>query len=371
MERIERFEYALSFSTPAFLGNAEQRAAWRSPPFKALLRHWWRVWRAAGSKVSVAGLREEEGDLFGNAWLNRHLHRASRVRIAVRPPARGGRIWETAQWPERFERVRATATGQGVPSDLYLGYGPITPPGRGQRVNLRGGALAPAQCGTFFLSAPQSAVSDIRGVLQYIDWFGAVGSRARNGWGSVSLSSHQSAPPLRPLAAVEPMLVRCLRPWWECLDSEWPHALGADDKGRPLVWISGPLENWRKAIELLAQIKAEMRIRAKSNPAAGALAYLGYPAGPKGNPCEIPFKRGSEGRLPSQIRFKIRPEGDCGKVVAVIYHLPCAVPEDFIDSVADSQRKRTLADVDAQRDTWKDMHGVLDGRHDLRRLGAH
>jgi CRISPR-associated protein Cmr1 len=38
--------YQVSFNTPAFLGNAEQQAQWRTPPFKAMLRQWWRVVKA-------------------------------------------------------------------------------------------------------------------------------------------------------------------------------------------------------------------------------------------------------------------------------------------------------------------------------------
>ncbi len=33
--------YQLRFQTPAFLGNAQQQAQWRTPPIKALLRQWW------------------------------------------------------------------------------------------------------------------------------------------------------------------------------------------------------------------------------------------------------------------------------------------------------------------------------------------
>lgn len=39
---MKKLEYQVSFTTPAFLGNAEQQAQWRTPPFKALIRQWWR-----------------------------------------------------------------------------------------------------------------------------------------------------------------------------------------------------------------------------------------------------------------------------------------------------------------------------------------
>ena len=67
MNMIQR-EYHLRFHTPAFLGNAEQSGQWRTPPFKAQLRQWWRVAYAAskGFQLTVAQMREEEGKLFGN-----------------------------------------------------------------------------------------------------------------------------------------------------------------------------------------------------------------------------------------------------------------------------------------------------------------
>ena len=40
---MRKLEYQVTFNTPAFLGNADQQAQWRTPPFKALLRQWWRV----------------------------------------------------------------------------------------------------------------------------------------------------------------------------------------------------------------------------------------------------------------------------------------------------------------------------------------
>ena len=31
---MKKLEYTVSFTTPAFLGNAEQNGQWRTPPFK-------------------------------------------------------------------------------------------------------------------------------------------------------------------------------------------------------------------------------------------------------------------------------------------------------------------------------------------------
>lgn len=60
---MKELRYTVRFNTPAFLGNAEQAGQWRTPPFKALLRQWWRVAYAAERNfdVSMAEMRREEG----------------------------------------------------------------------------------------------------------------------------------------------------------------------------------------------------------------------------------------------------------------------------------------------------------------------
>ena len=72
MQPMQQMKYEVRFLTPAFLGNAEQSGQWRTPPFKALLRQWWRVAYAAKKefRVDVRQMRRDEGLLFGNAWLS-------------------------------------------------------------------------------------------------------------------------------------------------------------------------------------------------------------------------------------------------------------------------------------------------------------
>lgn len=53
---ITTLSYTVRFTTPAFLGNAEQAGQWRTPPFKALLRQWWRC--AMRMRYAEQGLME-------------------------------------------------------------------------------------------------------------------------------------------------------------------------------------------------------------------------------------------------------------------------------------------------------------------------
>lgn len=118
-------EYRLNFATPAFLGNAQQQAQWRTPPIKALIRQWWRVVKAPQVRFNVAELRAAEGGLFGAAS-DDESHR-SLVRLRLKH-------WNDGQldndtWPK--QEMKNIQVGQGqVRADVYLGFGPIAPASR-------------------------------------------------------------------------------------------------------------------------------------------------------------------------------------------------------------------------------------------------
>lgn len=62
---MKKLEYTVRFTTPAFLGNAEQQAQWRTPPFKALIRQWWRIVKAPklNKPFDITQLRTAENTL--------------------------------------------------------------------------------------------------------------------------------------------------------------------------------------------------------------------------------------------------------------------------------------------------------------------
>ena len=62
-------EFGITLNAPAFLGDADQKGVWRTPPIKAMLREWWRVVAAPAEEFCHQRLRPIEGMLFGNAWL--------------------------------------------------------------------------------------------------------------------------------------------------------------------------------------------------------------------------------------------------------------------------------------------------------------
>lgn len=206
-----------------------------------------------------------------------------------------------------MESVTTTKDGRGqVRADVYLGFGPVLPPSTKEKrpnVTLRGTAIEPDKPQARLQLFGCGIAKDFDETLQLMSWFGTLGSRARNGWGSMRMQPVGDAPakPEAPKAG-DPLLGKISRAWEDCLRLDWPHALGARN-GSPLIWLTGFYPDWRKAIGCLANIRVEVRRIAKnfSGPKnIGGIHLLGYPAGPKWD-----LNLGSEARLASQLRFKV------------------------------------------------------------------
>ncbi|HCX34719.1 MAG TPA: hypothetical protein DHV08_15000 [Rhodocyclaceae bacterium] len=129
---METLQYEVAFTTPAFLGDAERNGRWRTPPFKAQLRQWWRVAAVAGERPDTVMLHRRGGELFGRAAADGRT--ASQVKL--RMDWRGGRLAKrdrNDRYANRFSGLthrevedRCGPTGlQPVGTARYLGYGPV------------------------------------------------------------------------------------------------------------------------------------------------------------------------------------------------------------------------------------------------------
>ena len=251
--------YRVSFATPAFLGNAEQQAQWRTPPFKALLRQWWRVAYAANQKfnVHVASMKREEGLLFGHAWLDNDQDlngqkvaaRRSQVRIRLDSWDPGKlKTWQgdtTVQHPE---------VHNAVGSQLYMGYGPLEYK-KGIGTALKGNAAIQAgEIAKFSIATQEEHAALIEQAATLMTRYGAVGGRSRNGWGSFSLL------PLGGRQALDS--VSPLRPLRDALTLDWPHTLGQDESGA-LIWQTPPATDWKALMKQLAIVKIGLRTQFK------------------------------------------------------------------------------------------------------------
>jgi CRISPR-associated protein Cmr1 len=355
--------YQVSFNTPAFLGNAEQQAQWRTPPFKALLRQWWRVVKAPDVGYDHRELLRLESELFGSAGDDSGGGR-SKVQLRLSGWADG-----TLSNAPNLKSVPhpETKTRDGKPispkADVYLGFGPITTDGMRK-------AIDPASPPNILkLRCPSEYEADLRKAMQLAAWFGTLGSRARNGWGSLHIEGDgilgwadlcdSKLTEQSPLRTVPVALA-------DRLASEWPHAVGLCTDGRPSVWrvvagktqnaegktIYSGFDNWRQVMEQLAGLKIGFRTQFKLNSGAPhsrvedrhVLAYPVTNHGLAGLP---------NARLANQMRFKVAKSKD-GKFFGLITHLPCAMPRVFFER--SSVRPPEIQDQIA---VWQQVHEFL------------
>jgi CRISPR-associated protein Cmr1 len=340
---MKRLEYQITFNTPAFLGNAEQNGQWRTPPFKALLRQWWRMAYAAdfSFNVNLSEMRREEGLLFGNAWLSHRDgsrevadHCRSRVRIRLD----SWRPGELKSWPARDSAVSHPEVQRPVGSQLYLGYGPLTfRSGTALKANA---AIQAGENATLSIAVPEEHLARIERSLWLIDHYGTVGGRSRNAWGSFSLTSVNGTPKLTAGLPV--------RPWREALRLGWPHAIGQDDKGAVLVWQTNPNNDWKALMRELAIVKIGLRTQflfSSKGPHATVQPrhWLSYPI------TSHSAAAWRDARLPNSLRFKVRPDPrDSSKFVGIMFHVPCLPPSEF------------KPNTNAITQTWQSVHALLD-----------
>ncbi len=347
---MKQFEFAVRFNTPAFLGNAEQNAQWRTPPFKSLLRTWWRVAYAAqhGFKPSdLATMRREEGLLFGVASDGEGDSRKSLLRIRLSKWTMGQ--LQKSQWP-RFESVQHPEVPKPVASDLYLGYGPVSLP-KGGAPTLKANAAIQAgdDSATLSIAVPEAHCPTIEQALRLMDRFGTLGSRSRNGWGSLTLLPLPQAGEGWGEGALP------LRPWQDCLDRDWPHAIGQDSKGA-LIWQTAPHGDWKALMKTLAELKISMRRlflfpHAQPDGEVHDRHWLSYPV----TRHNVRAWDRAKLRLPNSLRFKVRQTAD-GKLVGIIFHIPHLPPAAF------------HPDRPAIANVWTQVHRHLDAKQ-LVRIG--
>ncbi len=338
-------ELTLRFLTPAFLGNAQQSAQWRTPPIKHLLRYWWRIaWSAQhGFPDDPARLSRQEAELFGSAAGDHGCRSRLRIRLSS---------WENGslkKWPSepKVHHPEVGHTGMNIGAHLYLGYGPLQSGKAGHRTRLdHPPAIAAGESATLKLAYPETHAPLIEQTLALIDRFATLGGRSRNGWGSVELQGTRALDTLP------------LRPWRDCLDRTWVHAIGADDQDRPLIWQTRPHPEWSQLMKTLAQIKIDLRtafpFTSNHHPRPEPRHWLAYPV------TNHPVRSWRNHRLPNSLCFKICRHGP-DSLVGLIIHLPHLPPHP-------EHRRAPPIPPKEVASTWAAVHDHLDGRQGLKRL---
>jgi CRISPR-associated protein Cmr1 len=363
---MQELTYQVSFNTPAFLGNAEQQAQWRTPPFKALLRQWWRVVKAPDVGYDHHELLRLENALFGSAGDDAGGGR-SKVQLRLSAWDSGNLTSLPHMVTHQHSEVKNRQTGQLVPvgTAVYLGFGPVT------TSNMRQAIAPDSPAVTLKLRVPESEVDTLRKAMQLATWFGSVGSRARNGWGSLHIVGEgilgfeglcdsnlaEQAPPRNLNAALTDRLA-----------ADWPHALGLCADDRPAVWrvfaekttregkpyFQG-FKEWKQVLEKLAALKIGFRTQFKLNSGSPHSQVedrhvLAYPV------TNHSLAGLSNARLASQMRFKVAKNKD-GQFFGLITHLPCAMPQAFFDRSAVRPPS-----IGHQIEVWQQVHEFLNAQ---------
>ena len=296
-------EFTLKLTSPAFMGNAEQKGQWRTPPIKALLRQWWRVAYAAqhGFKISVPDMRQKEGRLFGfaadiglkNGQGDSLQAQQSLLRLRLME-AKGKNPWTLGS-------QQGVAPLSDKLDTSYAWFGLIKRGNNGPDKT----AIKPDDIEgrrLLKLALPEQHWPQIQQSLQLINQFATLGSRSRGGWGSLQLEG------VEPLTAAQ--LNKYARPLDQCLADDWAMSLAVDSHGL-LCWQSNKAyKDWAAAMSFIALqrklVRGELKLPQNRREAVGFA--------------------NSNGRMPSPLRWKVVPKAAGVQVIA--FALPHQIPSD-------------------------------------------
>jgi len=339
--------YDVSFTTPAFLGDANQKGQWRTPAFKALIRQWWRVVVAKDCGYNMAKIREREAALFGCA-ADENGGGKSKLRLRLGE-------WKKGSFNDKLtdDKVKHPEVKFKVGSELYLGYGPIGyKKGKGTVVNMQH-SIAPDESNQLKVMFP--AHSDIEKAIQLAACLGTLGGRSRNGWGSLQMQG-EDIQSMDVLLSGKDCFTNISRPLMDCLKHDWPHAIGTDHDDL-LMWKTDDFDTWKNVIKKLAEVKIAFRTQFVflSRSDFEDRHLLAYPV-----THHSVREWGQQKRIANQIRFKVVKQDE--RFVGIVFHLPCALHKDLANKL------RKPPTVQEQKDIWEKVHESLD--QNLQRIGG-
>ena len=377
-----RIDIKMSFTAPAFLGSADKSAQLRVPPFKYLIRFWWRVAVAKRHDYEHAKIRKLEGSVFGNAWLkDEHGNvRATRSRVLIRldhwKKGEGDNNAWNRTWFDQNKVLHPEAgkgnKGRWISPDVYLAYGPIVWDKEQKLFRLADGVTF-INPGTQFtltlINDPLDPVTEdefpFMKVLKLIHWFGSVGSRSANGWGSLVIEGIEVEGDLNDTGSwnLKPDNLRDMEVSREIMEilkaqTQWPHAVGMNNE-EILVWQSKVYDTLEELIKILAELKISFRtqFQLSKDSKLEERHVLAYPVTHHN-------VLGAQARLKNQVFFKIRKVGE--KFQAIIVHLPHAFPTAL--SGGTSTNTKDLLTPQKQKEIWEDVHKMIDSNGSFRRI---
>lgn len=354
---MEKLDLTIEFLTPTFLGGADQQGELRSPPFKNLLRQWWRI---VNGNLPLDQLRFREGELFGAVQedkVHKILPHSSQVRMSIKDSNVSNYSGSSLQYP-KVGINHPEVGGKFMPIEVYLGMGPVFYNKDTKNSEYKRSAIKPGSTCGIEITFPKNNTSILE-ALYLIGLFGSIGSRCRNGWGSLGITTNH--PLLTPRNITD--LKTAMND-----GKQYPHTLCTNEKGF-LAWETQPQNDFVTAWQQLAQaylsarttdimknfgtavVADDKHTQFVAHKSASARHLLGYPTthhkindetwGENKKNFNKPKK--IEGRLASPLRMAIKKEGT--RFIGRILHLPYSVHMNFPGN---------------QEGVWQNVHSTLD-----------
>lgn len=367
--------FDVKFVTPCFLGGADGNAEIRTAPFKNLLRRWWRI---ANGNLSPEELWKRESRLFGSTEKdpdiveeNKKLPKDKRKpevfgksKVVVKIIETNCHISNRKELLFPNMKLEHPEVTKSVHVEAYLGMGPIFWDKKLERTVYKYNYIEPSGKISMILVVPKDEVEAFVTILSFINYFGTIGSRSRNGWGSIIISGLKDVS--KRVEVTLPAISKNFLIDWNSIYSKdelrkYPYSFAKDEKGM-LCWCTRPQKNWEEAMSIIAdaylKVRTAFKFQKTDEKALESRHLLGYPVTHHGaKKWDVELKNGKtkklNTRLPSQLIMKVLKDKD--SYYGIILHLPNQIPLKGFS-------------VESQKDIWKFVHGALDHDDGMKRL---
>lgn len=314
--------FDVEFVTPCFLGGADGNAEIRTAPFKNLLRRWWRI---ANGNLSPEELWKRESDLFGSTEKNPQTGKTfgkSKVEL---------KILEILS--EDYFSSEKISIGKDEVTDLamYTGYG---------SVNMGKTYIKTQTKCSFILFCPKNNELELEKTIFYVHLFASVGSRSRNGWGSICIEPKSFKFNPQKYFPTPVSLKEALSK-----SKNYPFCIGKDDKGMLCWQTTERYRSWAAAFEDIAKVYHQLVYKLSKDDKDYKTKWRNL----------LGFAKAND-RLPSQLLLKVctvKSRMSSGAIQKQFYgqiiHTPYLI--EHWNEEKDGN----------QLDAWKYIHDYLDG----------
>lgn len=376
----KELRFTIEFVTPCFLGGADGNAEVRTAPFKNLLRRWWRI---VNGNLQTEELWKQEAELFGSKEKNADTNKIfGKSKVVLQIIDSKFQIQNDRNLRFGNKTIKHKEVSNTIPFETYLGMGPIfwnKQKGKSEYkffpileycpeikdFDKRAGKEKIIKSErksyvSFLLKIPGDKEDCFLKILSYIHYFGTIGSRSRNGWGSLFVEDISCNAEKKEL--LKPKELKDSAVDWDVIlenEKKYPSSIAKDENGL-LCWCAPQRNFWEDAMLDAAKIYSELRTnftfnmcdfddKKKFHKSLQSRHILGYPV------TNHDYKEwGKDVRLPSQLCMKIN--FNQGKYRVQITHIPNLLPLPKIPS----NNQDLPLDTQKQIQIWTQVHNFLD-----------